>query len=443
MFHDRLLHIHETGEWLRFDPASGWLAAPPGEVDRAAKQVLKELRERAAEQWKAKPDETATKRFMAHVERSSMAPRLRAMSDMAKSEPGMTRCLTEFDADPMLLGVTNGVLDLRSGKLLPVSPSVLVSKRANVPFDPGTDCPRFKRFTAEVQPDPKVRAFLRRFAGYCLTGEVGEQMFAFLYGLGANGKTVFIELLAWLLGDYSRKIATEMLMQHQRNPQGPSPDIVALKGIRLAYATETDEGVRLAEGRVKELTGGDSLTGRVPYGTSAVTFGPTHKLVILGNHKPEITDNSFGMWRRVLLTPFEQTIPEAERDPKLLEKLKDEGPGILNWMLKGLRSQQRHGLKVPDSIKASTQAYREDQDIIGEFIGDCCTTGSTCSVAKRDLYIEYQQWASANGHKPLAQGRLTRRLNERGYRLARDKRTVTGIALNSPSPPLWSNLGRP
>jgi len=307
---------------------------------------------------------------------------------------------------------------------------VLVSKRCNVAYQPEADCPRFRRFMVEVQPDEEMRAFLQRWAGYCLTGRVSEQKFIFLYGGGANGKSVFIELLAWLLGDYARKIATEMLMHHQRSPQGPSPDIVALKGVRLAYANETEEGRRLAEARVKDMTGGDTLTGRVPYGKSDITFQPSHKLVVVGNHRPEITDNSFGMWRRVALTPFDVTIPEDRRDPRLLESLKEEGPGILNWALEGLRLWMAGGLAVPKKIEAATAAYRDDQDVIGEWIDDHCDTGTQCTAKKGKIYSAYRYWALANGHHPMAQKRLTRRLTERGYKPLADKRTLGGLALN-------------
>ncbi len=371
---------------------------------------------------------------MRHVEYSSKAPNLRAMIEMAKSEPGMTVQLSEFDNDPMLLGVTNGVLDLNKGTLLPVSPEVLVSKRCNVSYDPCARCPRFEQFMLEIQPDADIRAFLQRLAGYYLTGGVNEQMFAFFYGHGANGKSVFIELFGWLLGEYARKIQTEMLMHHQRNPQGPSPDIVSLKGVRLAYANETEEGRRLAEARIKDMTGGDTLTGRVPYGKADITFRPTHKLIIVGNHKPEITDTSFGMWRRVALTPFEQTIPEPDRDPKLLEKLKVEGSGILNWMLAGLRAWQKNGLQTPEKIKAATAAYREEQDILGDWIGENCKTGADCSVQKSSLYADYQEWAKQNGHGIFSQTKLTRKLNERGFRRAADKRTVLGISLTRVGP---------
>ena len=342
----------------------------------------------------------------------------------------MTRSLNEFDANPMHLGVANGVLDLRTGNLLPVSPGLLVSKRCPVAHEPAAECPLFLQFLEVVQPEKEMRDFLQRLSGYFLTGSVQEQKFAFLYGGGANGKSVFVELLAWLLGDYARKIATELLMHHQRSPQGPSPDIVALKGSRFVYANETEEGRRLAESRVKDLTGGDTLTGRVPYGKADITFQPTHKLVVVGNHRPEITDNSLGMWRRVLLVPFDVTIPENRRDPRLLEKLKTEGAGILNWALDGLRQWQRHGLQVPKKIDAATTAYRDEMDIIGEWIGEHCDTGAGCTAPKAKVYRAYHTWALGNGHHPLAQARLSRRLNDRGYKPLPDKRTIGGLSLN-------------
>lgn len=425
----KLLFVHEIDDVLTF-AAQGWISAPPGEADRAAKDVLAKLRDKAAEQYKLAADDPKTKRLMAHVERTSKAPNLRAMIQMGQSEHGMTCSLNEFDADPMHLGVANGVLDLRTGNLLPVSPVLLVTKRCPVAHEPPAECPLFLQFLEVVQPEKEMREFLQRLAGYFLTGSVQEQKFAFLYGGGANGKSVFVELLAWLLGDYARKIATELLMHHQRSPQGPSPDIVALKGSRFVYANETEEGRRLAESRVKDFTGGDTLTGRVPYGKADITFQPTHKLVVVGNHRPEITDNSLGMWRRVLLIPFDVTIPENQRDPRLLEKLKAEGAGILNWALDGLRQWQRHGLRVPKKIDAATAAYRDEMDIIGEWIGEHCDTGAGCTAPKARVYRAYHTWALGNGHHPLAQARLSRRLNDRGYKPLPDKRTIGGLSLN-------------
>jgi putative DNA primase/helicase len=431
MFRNKLLYIHEVDEWLRFHPQRGWLAARPGAADRAAKKVLAELRTQAADRYKIAPDDPRTKRLMAHAHYTSKAANLRAMIGMAKSEPGMTARLSDFDSDPMLLGVANGVLDLRTGQLLPLSPDVLVSKRCNVAYEPSATCPRFVQFMKEVQPEIEVRHCLLRFMGHSLTGDVSEQKLAFFHGDGFNGKGVFIETMAWLLGDYAHKIPTEMLMHHQRNPQGPSPDIVSLKGRRFVYANETEEGRRLAEARVKDLTGGDTLTGRVPYGKADITFRPTHKLVVVGNHKPDIIDTSFGMWRRVALVPFEQTIPQANRDPHLLQTLKGEGSGILNVLLLGLRDWLSNGLRIPAKIEAATAAYRDEQDILADWIRESCVTGTGCSIRKSDLYADYVDWAKRNGHMPLSQGKLTRRLNDRGFKLAADKRTVNGLALTT------------
>jgi len=281
-----------------------------------------------------------------------------------------------------------------------------------------------------VQPDPDVRRLLQQLTGIWLTGFGNLQKLIFFYGLGANGKTTFIELMAWMLGDYSKRIATEMLMQHQRNPQGPSPDIVGLKGRRLIYCNEVEEGRRLAEARVKELTGGDTLSGRVPYAKKDITFQPSHKLVMVGNHRPEVHDTSHGMWRRMLMIPFNQVIPDNAQDPGLLDKLKQEGPGILNWALYGLTDYLKNRLQEPPSIRAANDAYRTDQDIVGEWLTDHCNLGAGAATPKGDLYKAYRAWAQAHGHKPLAQSRLTRKLSERGHQQDAGKRKIKGLNLN-------------
>ena len=428
MFRNRLLYVYETKDWLKFDKQQGWVKAPPDEDVRAAKEVLTVMRAHVADQYKIAPDEEKTKKLMKNVERTSFARNLLAMIEMAKSEPGMTVRLEEFDADPMLLGLTNGILDLKNGVLMPASPDVLVSKRARIAYDPDAKCPRFLKFLAEVQPESDVRDYLCRLAGYSLTGRTTEQQFNFFHGSGANGKTVFVELIRWLLGDYSKKISTEMLMQHKRNPQGASPDIVGLKGIRFAYCSETEIGQRLSASLIKELTGSETLSGRPLYGAT-VNFQPTHKLTIVGNHKPEISDNSDGMWRRVNLVPFEVTVLEAARDIDLESKLRGEGPGILNWALEGLHEWLDHGLQVPERITAATSVYRDEMDVVGEWITECCNVGDGHSARKDVIYASYQEWTKVNGHSPLAQTRLTRRLGERGYKIAPDHRKILGIAL--------------
>jgi putative DNA primase/helicase len=427
---NRLLFIYETNDLLVFSPTEGWLHAPIGEADRAAKAVVASIASKAADLIKQDPDCSKANKLLKHAQYSSTAQRIEAMIKLTKSEPGMSARLSDFDVDQWVLGVQNGVLDLQKGVLVPVAPTTLVSKRANIIFDPKATCPLFDQFLATVQPDPDVRRLLCQLVGVWLTGSSNLQKLIFFYGLGANGKTTFIELMAWLLGDYSNRVATEMLMQHQRSPQGPSPDIVDLKGRRLIYCNEVEEGRHLADAKVKEMTGGDTLSGRTPYAKAAVTFQPSHNLVMVGNHMPEVRDTSHGMWRRMLLIHFNQVISANAQDPNLLDKLKSEGPGILNWALSGLRDYQKNGLRIPMVISAATDAYRSDQDIIGEWIIDDCNVVAGSLTAKRLIYDAYRKWAIAHGHKPLAQSRLTRRLSERGHPQDGGKRNITGLSLN-------------
>jgi phage/plasmid primase, P4 family, C-terminal domain len=200
--------------------------------------------------------------------------------------------------------------------------------------------------------------------------------------------------------------------------------------VRFAYASETEEGRKLAEARVKELTGSDTLTGRVLYARADITFSPTHKLILVGNHKPEIGDTSDGMWRRMCLVPFDVTIQPNQRDPKLLEKLKREGAGILNWALTGLQKYQQAGLAIPPKVDAATAAYRNDLDIIGDWINDHCNLSASLKMRKDEAYRAYQKWCIQNGHHYVAKQRFTRKLGERHYPLLPDKRTIGGLELN-------------
>ncbi len=426
---DHLLFIDETNDVLKFTEG-GWVHAEIGDAENAAKDVVANDYNQSLALFKEDADSTKAKALLKHVNYSSTLPRIQAMIELSKSEVGMTVRLSDFDADPWVLGVQNGVLDLRKGELQPVSPGTLVSKRANVIYDPEATCPQFEKFLSAVQLDPNVRRLLQQLVGMWLCGKPNPQKLIFFYGLGANGKTTFIEVMAWLLGEYSKVIATEMLMQHQRSPQGPSPDIVALKGRRLVYCNEVEEGRRLAEARVKQLTGGDTLSGRVPYAKSDISFQPSHKLVMIGNHKPEIRGVDNGIWRRMMLIPFDQVIPAHYQDENLLDKLKQEGPGVLNWALAGLSDYRNNGLSIPAIISGATDAYRTDQDIIGECISDYCNVIAGASTDKGTLYKAYESWAKEHGHRACSQTKFTQRLIDRGYRLDAGRRKWCTLELN-------------
>ena len=270
-----------------------------------------------------------------------------------------------------------------------------------------------------------------RILGYILTGSVSEQLWFFFKGTGSNGKSVLIELLAHLMGDYSSKIQTEMLMRNTRSPQGPSADLVSLQGRRLIYCNETTEGKKLDDARVKDLTGGDTITGRAPHATAAITFYPTHKLVMAGNYVPIVTDDGQGFWRRVVLINFNQRFSEESKDPQLLDKLKRESSGILNLLLAGLRQWRDGGLNLPPSITNATREYQQDQDILGEWLQSNTEQCPNSAVTKKPLYENYKNWALDCGLQPLDQSRWSRKLTARGFVTLPDRRTIKGLRLRS------------
>lgn len=434
-FSDKLLFVYESGDLLKFEHQTGWVHAPPGQADRAAKAVVRLLGDRAAERWKAAPEDPQTKRLMAHVVRSSSAQKIHAMIDMAKSEEGMTVRLCELDADPMLLGVANGVLDLRTVKLLAPAPSLLVTMRCPVPFDPTARAPHLDAFIARVTGGrPGLAAFLQRLAGYVLTGHVNEHCFAFLYGLGRNGKTTFAELLLWLLGDYAVVLPTATLTMTKRDAAAASPDLMLLKGRRLALASEVEENGRFAEAAIKAMTGGDTMQARDPYGLF-VSWTPTHKLMVVGNHQPVISGSDYGIWRRVRLIPFEEKITDAECDERLPEKLRSEGAGVLNWALAGLRDWSSHRLSPPAEVKAAGAAYQSDMDTLGQWMGDHVDITPGTITPTDELYRAHLTWARESGWKnPMTRQAFGRRLRERGHPLLKAGtgiKCASGIELNA------------
>ena len=429
-FNDQLLFIRDTQIILRYDNSMGWEQAPSTAPIQAAKIIVQAMRDTAAEAYRQ--DLGNAKAMLAEATRTSKEPNLKAMINMAKTEDGMSVALEELDADPYLLGVLNGVVNLKTQTLILPSPDILVTKRTNMRFDPDAECPGFECFLNQILPNQLEREFVIRWLGYLLSGLVTLQFFLFLFGSGSNGKSVLVELMYWLLGDYAQKINTEMLMKQYRSSQSASPDLVSLAGRRLIYCNETTEGKRLDDARVKELTGGDTITGRVPYAIQAVSFRPTHKLVMVGNHAPIIQDDSYGMWRRIKLIPFTQKFKEGDPgfDPDLLDKLKAENAGILNLLLAGFADFQKSGIQAPQSLEDATNVYRSEQDLLEQWIAENCTVSPTVSAKKDNLYSDYECWCRESGVMAISRPRFSRKLTtEKGYAMKTDKRTIIGIEI--------------
>ena len=346
--------------------------------------------------------------------------------------------LSSIDADLFKIGIDNSkqVLDLFSGKVRPSMQSDLITKSLGVDYiGEASKAVRWLEFLDQVfKNDVELIDWIKRFCGYMLTGSTEEHILIFCFGSGANGKSVFGDILRLILGDYARAIASESLTESRRSAGGATPDLADLIGARMAISSETEDGAALAESLVKSLVSGDAMTVRKLYG-SPVQFTPQFKLIMLGNHKPIIKGSDYGIWRRVCLIPFNRVFSPEERDAKLVDKLKSEAPHILAWMVEGCLDWQSRGLKdLPAIVVNATDNYKEEQDLIGTWISECCDTSPSKETTTADIYSNYTEWCIANGLRPNSTIALGRRLSERGFKAIRSKghRGWRGLSIIDP-----------
>lgn len=317
-----------------------------------------------------------------------------AIERLARSDRGHASLTSDWDANPWLLNTPGGTVDLRTGDLRPHAHEDLITKVTAVA--PSGECPQWDKFLARVlNEDKELVAFVRRMVGYALTGSTREHALFFLYGTGANGKSVFLNTIHRLLGGYSTVAAMDTFTASkvERHPT----DLAMLHGARLVTAQETEDGQQWAESRIKALTGGDPITARYMR-QDFFSFTPEFKLIIGGNHKPSLRNVGEAERRRFNLIPFTVTIPKGERDPDLAEKLKAEWPGILAWAVRGCREWQRDGLSPPAVVVAATESYLAEEDAVGRFIEERCdTTDKNAETEIKDLYGSWAEWCSATG----------------------------------------------
>lgn len=299
----------------------------------------------------------------------------------------------QFDADPWILNTPNGVIDLTTGNLRPAQKSDWCIKSASV--GPGGKCPTWERFLQDcTQGDTEMISYLKRIAGYCLTGSIAEQKFFFIYGGGGNGKGVFLNTLMWLLDTYGRQANMDTFTE-QRFAKHAS-EIAFFQGARLVVASETNVGQRWNEARIKSMTGGDPITANHMH-KDPFTFLPTFKLLFTGNHKPHLKNVDPAIKRRMYLIPFDYAVPEEKQDTQLTEKLKTEGPGILSWAVEGCMEWRKSKLKPPVKVIATTADYFEAEDKIGAFLDECCNVSASERITTTKLFERYVRWADGMG----------------------------------------------
>ncbi len=406
-----LRYCYDWRKWLVWD-GQRWRRDTPWEVNRKVKATVKTIYGEAA----AVEDDERRKAIAKHATRSEASERLKVMVEQAQSELPITTA--ELDADPWLLNCPNGTLDLRTGELHPHTRTDMLTKMTTIPYKPGDNCPLWLEFLETVfNGNQDLIHFIQKAVGYTLTGDCSEQVLFILYGTGANGKSVFLETIQAILGeDYARSTPTDTIMV--KDGSSINNDIARLTGARLVTVNEVEDGQRLAESLVKQLTGQDTVTARFLH-AEFFDFKPQFKLFIRANHKPVIRGTDEGIWRRLRLIPFTVTIPEGQRDPRLLEKLQAELPGILAWVARGCQYWQNESLGLPSEVKAAVDAYRNEMDVIGQFLEDRTVEVSDVpdllKVKAGDLYKAYSAWCEENGLKTVNSTRFGRLMTERGY----------------------------
>lgn len=406
--------------WLRWSGAR-WERVNEEAVVALAIETARSIYDEVAAAGKL-GDRDLADALLSHAKKSEQASALANMIRVARALPGISVDVDDLDADPWLLCCTNGTVDLRTGELREHRREDLITKSAAAPFDPEARSERWEAFVrGVVQGDEELVAFLQASAGYALTGDTSEERMWLVQGPGGTGKSTFLEALRNVLGEYAVTAEFGTFTRRERNDHGPRPDIARLAGARLVVASEGEDSQRLSEALVKNVTGGERITARFLYG-SDFEFRPQFKLWLATNHEPAVRHDDSGVWRRLLHLPFVRELAEEERDPRLkleLTSVERSGAAVLAWALRGLARWREEGLRVPDSIRKSTDAYRESQDILGDFLEEKCLFAPKAVATAKELKVAYKEWRNEVGQQ-YAPGwqRVTQRLRDEGAEYA-------------------------
>lgn len=351
---------------------------------------------------------------------------------LARAEPGIYQQLVTFDVDPMTLNVHNGIVDLRNGTLREHSREARCTMLAGTHFDPDAEAPRWRQFIGEVCcGDTDLMDYMQRVCGYLLTASVREHCLFFMHGAGRNGKSVMVEAIMRVMGDYAWAAEPEMLMA--KKYMSIPVDVAALRGKRAVFLNETGQGQRFDEAKLKNLTGGDRLQARFMR-ENLFEFDPTHKLMLRGNHKPTVNGTDEGIWSRLKLIPFDLRLEVDEIDRRLPETLNAELPGILAWCVQGCLMWQSEGLTAPAVIEDAITDYRGESDTLGRFIEERCTLRANAQVKSSALYKAYRDFCETGGERYLSQKDFPNELTNRNQAITRERQKTgmrfSGIELN-------------
>lgn len=449
LFNDKYRYLGRSGEWMIWSEHYWKIdKVTPDHLARSDVDKVAEVYDRARAKWLENLREAqsagASKSDVGKLERRIKD--LKARVERLRSDRGRFACLAfardnpasplaisgdEIDQEPFLLACSNGVIDLQTGELHPGKQNEYLVRHSPIEFHGlETPCPTFETFLlSSMDEDLEMVNFLQRLFGYGLLGQKRSSTFPVLIGRGRNGKSVLTEIIQQALGEdddettLAGPIQSEMLLDQgkTRSSAGPSPDIMTLKGLRIAFASETDEGQTFSLSRVKWLSGDDKLTGRYPHDKRNTSFKPSHILVLSTNHKPRVRGaDEYAFWERVYLINFPlsfvthepKSSTERKADPNLKTKLQNELEGILAWLVKGCLLYQRDGLNPPDKVLQDTSDYKLDEDIIAQFVNACCEEDPKAETGSSELYKVFNWWycKTQDSRRPLPQRTFGRML---------------------------------
>jgi len=404
IYADDLRYVAPWGRWMRWN-SQRWIHEDTLEVADFARKVCRSVAAyvRTDVQLTPKQQQTVANKYGA-------AQTVSNIERFAKADRRHAATIAQWDADIWALNTPAGVVDLRTGALTSGAREAYMTKITRA--SPGGACPAWIAFLhTATAGDADLIGFLKRMAGYCLTGSTRDHALFFVYGTGGNGKGTFLNTLQWILGDYNRTAGMDVFTEkkHDSHPT----ELAALMGARMVTAQETEEGKRWAEARIKALTGGDPITARFMR-QDDFTYDPQFKLVIAGNHKPGLRNVDEAIKRRMHLIPFTVEIPESKRDTRLSEKLRAEAGGILAWAIEGCLEWQQTGLQAPAAVIAATDEYLEQEDQFANWITDSCEVGNYAHAAK-PLYLSYKAWADRAGEFAIPQKRWSAKMIAKGF----------------------------
>lgn len=432
-FGDRIRYSYVNGKWLYYDGRK-WCFDVTGAIQRMADEIIEQMRNDEDYYVKNAPEsmdtDAAEKAFMKHLKQSRSNRSKESMIKEAQHHVPITP--DQLDIHKSLLNTPNCIINLRTGSVEQHDKDKFITKITNCEYTDKIDHPRWDSFlNSTFGGDQALIRYIQKAIGYSLTGSTQEQCAFFCYGIGRNGKSTFLETISDALGDYATNIQPETIMV-KPGTSGPTSDIARLKGARFVNCAEPNEGVRLNEGLVKQLTGGDKVTASRKY-ENEFEFYPEFKLWMSTNHKPVIRGTDVGIWRRICLIPFTVCIPEDKVDKHLKFKLHQELPGILKWAVDGCLMWQREGLKQPAAVQQATAEYRSEMDVISAFLDACCIiTNDPRRERAKDMFIAYAKWAKENNEYEMKSTKFGIELSKRFNKLrANDGVYYLGVQLST------------